>query len=180
MHTHSSLSLCLYAFISLLLSVTWGVDLIGGTEGTVMVDSPLVVKGTITMEGCLKIAVSIGTPRWKAFGTLPRQSSCWVMRFQLTLAAICSTAAHSKILFLSLTSQRLLNSLCSMRSSSLVSLLTMVAWRGVLSRMDSPNAVPIPSVQIVTASCTQTQHTCLNYCLSDNKCVGDNKCQFKA
>lgn len=36
-------------------------DLIGGTEGTVMVDSPLVVKGTITMEGCLKIAVSIGT-----------------------------------------------------------------------------------------------------------------------
>lgn len=59
--------------------------------------------------------------------------------------------------FRSLTSQRLLNSLCSIRSSSLVSLLTMVAWRGVLSRMDSPNAVPIPSVQIVTASCTQTQ-----------------------
>ncbi len=36
-------------------------DLIGGTEGTVMVDSPLVVKGTITMKGCLKIAVSMGT-----------------------------------------------------------------------------------------------------------------------
>lgn len=54
-----------------------------------------------------------------------------------------------------LTSQRLLNSLCSIRSSSLVSLLTMVACRGVLSRMDSPNAVPIPRVQIVTASCVQ-------------------------
>ena len=28
----------------------------------------------------------------------------------------------------------------------------MVAWRGVLSRMDSPKAVPIPRVHIVTAS----------------------------
>lgn len=54
-----------------------------------------------------------------------------------------------------LTSQRLLNSLCSIRSSSLVSRLTMVACRGVLSRMDSPNAVPIPRVQMVTASCRQ-------------------------
>lgn len=74
------------------------------------------------------------------------------------------TVFNSLSLSLSLTSQRLLNSLCSMRSSSLVSLLTMVAWRGVLSRIDSPNAVPIPSVQIVTASCAQTQHICLNYC----------------
>lgn len=51
-----------------------------------------------------------------------------------------------------LTSHRDLNSLCSMRRSSLNSRVTMVACRGVLSRMDSPNAVPVPSVHIVTAS----------------------------
>ena len=51
-----------------------------------------------------------------------------------------------------LTSHRALNSLCSMRSSSLTSRVTMVACRGVLSKMDSPNAVPMPRVQIVTAS----------------------------
>lgn len=52
-----------------------------------------------------------------------------------------------------LTSQRDLNSLCSMRRSSLNSRVTMVACRGVLSRIDSPKAVPVPSVHIVTASC---------------------------
>lgn len=51
-----------------------------------------------------------------------------------------------------LTSHRDLNSLCSMRSSSLNSRVTMVACRGVLSRIDSPNAVPVPNVHIVTAS----------------------------
>lgn len=51
-----------------------------------------------------------------------------------------------------LTSHRDLNSLWSMRRSSLNSRVTMVACRGVLSRIDSPNAVPIPRVQIVTAS----------------------------
>ena len=53
---------------------------------------------------------------------------------------------------LRLTSHNALKSFCSMRSSSLLSLVTMVAWRGVLSRMDSPKAVPIPRVQMVTAS----------------------------
>lgn len=53
---------------------------------------------------------------------------------------------------LGLTSHSALKSFCSMRSSSLLSLVTMVAWRGVLSRMDSPKAVPIPRVQMVTAS----------------------------
>ena len=53
---------------------------------------------------------------------------------------------------LRLTSHSALKSFCSMRSSSLLSLVTMVAWRGVLSRMDSPKAVPIPRVQMVTAS----------------------------
>jgi len=50
------------------------------------------------------------------------------------------------------TSQSALKSFCSIRRSSLYSLVTMVAWRGVLSRMDSPKAVPIPRVHIVTAS----------------------------
>lgn len=56
-----------------------------------------------------------------------------------------------------------------MRSSSLVSLLTMVACRGVLSRMDSPKAVPMPRVQIVTASCVQTQTEVKRTCMSMNK-----------
>lgn len=51
-----------------------------------------------------------------------------------------------------LTSQSALKSFCSIRRSSLCSLVTMVAWRGVLSRMDSPKAVPTPRVHIVTAS----------------------------
>lgn len=53
---------------------------------------------------------------------------------------------------LGLTSHSALKSFCSMRRSSLLSLVTIVAWRGVLSRMDSPKAVPIPRVQMVTAS----------------------------
>lgn len=53
---------------------------------------------------------------------------------------------------LELTSHSALKSSCSMRRSSLLSLVTMVAWRGVLSSMDSPKAVPIPRVQMVTAS----------------------------
>ena len=45
--------------------------LIGAAEGTLMEDSPLVVKGTITLGGCLEIVVSIEKRilRWKALGT---------------------------------------------------------------------------------------------------------------
>lgn len=56
-----------------------------------------------------------------------------------------------------LTSHRDLNSLCSMRRSSQNSRVTMVACRGVLSRTDSPNAVPVPSVHILTACCNRNR-----------------------
>ena len=56
-----------------------------------------------------------------------------------------------------LTPHRPLKSVCPSRSSSLVSRVTMVAWRGRSSRTDSPNAVPAPSVQMVTASYDRDQ-----------------------
>lgn len=131
-----------------------------------MVDSPLVAKGTITNKACMRSTIYRETAHegnllahctdrvraeWCGSSSQPRAS--------------CSAAAERVLHTLrGLTSQRLLNSLCSIRSSSLVSLLTIVAWRGVLSRMDSPNAVPIPRVQIVTASCMQTHwfNQCIN------------------
>lgn len=58
------------------------------------------------------------------------------------------------------TSQRTLKSFCSTRSSSQCSLVTTVACRGVSFRMDSPNAVPMPSVHRLTASCFTSNLHC--------------------
>jgi len=51
------------------------------------------------------------------------------------------------------TSQSILKSFCSTRSSSQYSRVTTVEWRGLSFSIDSPNAVPIPSVHSVTESC---------------------------
>ncbi len=94
-----------------------------------MADSPLVVKGTITLLGCLKIAVSRGTLLPKRNLLIRYSDRVHAESCGFILTATRSKAAHEdfQTLPLSLTSQRLLNSLCSIRSSSLVSLLTMVA-----------------------------------------------------
>jgi len=56
-----------------------------------------------------------------------------------------------------LTSQRILKSFCSTLSSSQYSRVTTVECRGLSFSMDSPNAVPIPSVHSVTESCDDKQ-----------------------
>jgi len=58
------------------------------------------------------------------------------------------------------TSQRILKSFCSTRSSSQYSRVTTVECRGLSFSIDSPNAVPIPSVHSVTESCNDSQKYC--------------------
>jgi len=64
------------------------------------------------------------------------------------------------------TSQRILKSFCSTRSSSQYSRVTTVECRGLSFSMDSPNAVPIPSVHNVIESCNNRhsrQYLCTVY-----------------
>lgn len=145
-HSLSILLLSPCAINNSLLSFTWGVYLIGGTKGTVMVDSPLVVESTIATWGSLKMSVSTGKifHRWKPFGSLPRRE------FMLNHRVPVHTTLHRlqtvfKSLFLSVSHLPEAFKLPLFDAEQLAGLSAdngSVAWRVVQDRL--PERCPNP------------------------------------
>lgn len=61
-------------------------------------------------------------------------------------------------LWISITSQSILKSFCSILTSSVNSLVTTVACLGWFVKIDSPNDIPTPKVHNVTSSCSKYKY----------------------